>query len=85
MTAGRPRKPKTIVVGVRLPETEYQFLRDIANEMSKEYEVTVSQLAKMMIDYFIMAFSLGELKTPLKTLRRRFADLLQKVTKKQGR
>lgn len=75
----KPRRQKTIVVGVRLPEAEYYFLKAIADDMSKYYEVSVSQLAKMMIDYFLMAFSIGELKKPMKEVRERFLQVLEEL------
>jgi len=75
-------KVKTKVIAIRIPEPMYQWIIDLSRDMSsKNHRVTPSNLVRLMIEYFLMAYSLGEFKKPLTQVRKEFLDFLSSFEK----
>ena len=75
---------KSKVLRIRVDEGTYQFLKSITREINKvnnSQNFTISSLIRNIINYFFLAYSLNEIKTPLKDLIKRFRE----QTRRKGR
>ena len=74
---------KSKVLRIRVDEGTYQFLKNITKEINKvnRQNFTISSLIRNIINYFFLAYSLNEIKTPLKDLIKRFRE----QTRRKGR
>ena len=77
-------KMKTRVISVRLPEPIYELIIQLSMQMSSDYKTTPSNLVRMMIEYFLMAYSLGELKKPLVEVRKEFVEYLKSISEEKN-
>jgi len=78
-------RSKTKVIGVRLSIGKYRLLQDILNEINRgrmEHKITMSELIKNIIDYFFMAYTLGEFRKTLPELRKEFIEFLSDIKNK---
>lgn len=74
-------KQKSRVISVRINENLYNFLRDVSKEMSSTKQLTINDLLKSIIEYFFLAYSLGDFKKPLPQLRSEFRKFLKSLSK----
>jgi hypothetical protein len=76
-------KPKTKVIATRVGEPMYNFLGQIVKEMNQtnNSNLTRGDLLRLIIEYFFMAYSLGDFKKPLPELRKEFKDWLNSLSK----
>jgi len=68
---------KTRVLRIRVDEGTYQFLKNITREINKingDQNFTISSLIRNIINYFFLAYSLNEIKTPLRDLIKKFRE-----------
>ena len=74
---------KSKVIRIRVDEGTYTFLKNITKEINKvnNQNFTISSLIRNIINYFFLAYSLNEIKTPLKELIKKFRE----QTRRKGR
>jgi len=75
---------KSKVLRIRVDEGTYQFLKNITKEINKvnnSQNFTISSLIRNIINYFFLAYSLNEIKTPLRDLIKKFRER----TRRKGR
>ena len=75
---------KSKVLRIRVDEGTYQFLKNITREINKvnnSQNFTISSLIRNIINYFFLAYSLNEIKTPLRDLIKKFRER----TRRKGR
>jgi len=68
---------KSKVLRIRVDEGTYQFLKNITREINKvnnSQNFTISSLIRNIINYFFLAYSLNEIKTPLRDLIKKFRE-----------
>jgi len=67
---------KSKVLRIRVDEGTYQFLKNITKEINKvnRQNFTISSLIRNIINYFFLAYSLNEIKTPLRDLIKKFRE-----------
>jgi len=72
---------KVKTIHIRLEEPLYNFIKKYAiyNRMN------VSELVRSMIIYFFMAYTLGEIKTPLSELKKIFMSRAEELEPKKIR
>lgn len=66
---------KTKIIRLRVDEDTYNFLKFVTREINKvnsSQSFTISSLIRNIINYFFLAYSLNEIKTPLKDLIKKF-------------
>lgn len=76
-------KNRTRVISVRLPEPIYNLITQLSMQMSSDYKTSPSNLVRMMIEYFLMSYTLGEYKKPMVQIRKEFITYLKSITKKR--
>ena len=74
-------KPKTRVVSVRINESLYRLLRQVANELNKmsgnPTAFGVGDVIRLMVQYCGIMYCLGEWKKPLSQARKEFLEFLK--------
>jgi 16S rRNA U516 pseudouridylate synthase RsuA-like enzyme len=63
----------TKTIKFRVHEGMYNFLKEIC----KQNGIEMSELLRSIIQYFFIAYTLGELKKPLSQLRKEFNEWLK--------
>lgn len=75
-------KPKSASVRFRTTLPRKKFLEDLVKEINKRRvnqneKITLSDLLDSMVQYFLIAYTLGEFKKPLTQLRAEFDSFLR--------
>ena len=74
-------KTETVVFAVRVPKSLHLYLSRIAKMMG----LKPSELGRLIFEYFLIAYTLGEWTKPLSKLRKELSDFLESNQKKKRR
>lgn len=81
-------RPKEAYLRFRTTSVRKKFLRDLVKEMNtgrnSNERITLSDLLDSMVQYFMMAYTLGKWKQPLPELRKEFVSFLNDFSKSQN-
>lgn len=80
-------KSKSKVLRIRVSDQMYKFLSNTVKEMNKfgNPQLTLSDLIRSIMEYFLISYTIGEWNKPLSQLRKEFKSYLASVTKPQSK